>query len=308
MNRSQFNKFIVPGLFSVAKESYKQKSKEAIWKKIISGSPRSSDRAYEESAYWGGLGLPLVKPEGKEISYDDVVPGPTKRWNHRTYGLGMRVTEEAIEDILYDSIPTKMSAQSTELTSSFVELWEVLVHDIINNGTATTSHTGGDALAIFSASHPNLRGGTWSNLLSPAADLSVTSLQTAIDQFTLTKNDEGRYQVIKPRLLLVHPNNAWKADELLDSKYDPESPNNSVNSIQKWRLQTLVSPFLTDTDAFTLIADPPHADSGVIAYMRRAVTVKQDSDFETGDMKIKATARFSVEVNKPINLFHSQGA
>jgi len=308
MNRAQFNKFIVPGLFSASKESYKQKSQEAIWKKLISGGPRTSDRAYEESAYWGGLGLPVVKPEGKEITYDDAVPGPTKRWNHRTYGLGMRITEEAIEDILYPTIPTSMSSQSKELTSSFVELWEVLVHDLINSGTATTSHTGGDGLAIFSASHPNLRGGTWSNLLSPAADLSVTSLQTAIDQFTLTKNDEGRYQVIKPRLILVHPNNAWKSFELLESKFDPESPNNSVNSITKWGLTTLISPFLTDTDAFTLIADAPHEDGGVIAYMRRSVTVKQDSDFETGDLKIKATARFSVEVNKSINLFHSQGA
>lgn len=308
MNRSQFNKFIVPGLFSAAKESYKQKSQEAIWKKIIMGSPRSSDRAYEESAYWGGLGLPVVKPEGKEITYDDAVPGPTKRWNHKTYGLGMRVTEEAIEDILYPSIPTKMSSQSKELTSAFAELWEVLVHDIINNGTTTTSHTGGDGLAIFATNHPNLRGGTWSNLLSPAADLSVTSLQTAIDAFTLTKNDEGRYQVIKPRYILVHPNNAWKAHELLESNYDPETANNSINSIRKWGLQPIISPFLTDTDAFTLLAEPPHADSGVIAYMRRPVTVKQDSDFETGDLKIKATARFSVEVNKPINMFHSAGA
>jgi len=307
MNRSQFNKFIVPGLFSAATESYKQKSQEAIWKKI-SGTPRSSDRAYEESAYWAGLGLPVVKPEGKEITYDDAVPGFTKRWNHKTYGLGMRITEEAIEDILYPSIPTKMSAQSKQLTSSFVELWEVLVHDIINNGANTTSHTCGDGGAVFATNHPALRGGTWSNLLSPAADLSATSLQTAIDQFTLTKSDEGRYQVIKPRLVLIHPNQAWKAYELLESGYDPETANNSINSIKKWGLQPLISPFLTDTDAFTLIADAPHEDGGVIAYMRRAVNVKQDSDFETGDLKIKATARFSVEVNKPNNLFHSAGA
>lgn len=308
MNRSQFNKFIVPGLFSAASESYKQKSKEAIWKKIISGGPRSSDRAYEESAYYAGLGLPVVKPEGKEITYDDPVPGPTKRWNHKTYGLGMRVTEEAIEDILYPEIPAKMAAQSRELTASFAELKEVLVHDIINNGTNTTSHTAGDGLAIFSASHTLLRGGTWSNLLSPAADLSVTSLQAAIDAFILTKSDENRYQVIKPRYILVHPNNAWKSYELLESAYDPETANNSINSIRKWGLQPIISPYLTDTDAFTLIADAPHADGGVIAYMRRPVTVKQDSDFETGDMKIKATMRFSVEVNKPNNLFHSAGA
>ena len=307
MNRSTFNKYLVPGLFSAAEQSYRQKSQEAIWKKFC--KVRSdSKRAYEESSYWGGLGLPVVKPEGKEITYDDPVPGPTKRWTHATYGLGMRITEEAIEDILYNEIPTSMRAQSSELTASFVELWEVLVHDIINNGAVTTSHTGGDALAIFSGAHTNLRGGTWSNLLSPAADLSATALQTAIDNFTLIKNDANRFQVIKPRWILVHPNNAWKAYELLESGYDPESPNNSINSIRKWGLTPIISPFLTDTDAFTLVADAPNEDGGVIAFMRREVTVKEDSDFETGDMKIKATARFSVEVNKPINLYHSQGA
>lgn len=307
MNRATFNKFIVPGLFSAASESYKQKSKESIWKKFVN-LRSDSKRAYEESAYYGGLGMPVIKPEGKEITYDDVTPGPTKRWNHVTYGLGMRVTEEAIEDILYASIPVNMKSQSRELTASFSELWEVLCHDVINSGTATTSHTGGDGLAIFSASHPNLRGGTWSNILSPAADLSATSLQTAIDNFTLTKDDSNRYQVIKPKYILVHPNNAWKTEELLKSAYDPESANNSVNAIRNWGLTPLVSPFLTDTDAFTLIAEPPHEDGGIIAFMRRDVTIKQDSDFETGDLKIKATARFSVEVNKAINLYHSQGA
>lgn len=307
MNRATFNKFIVPGLFSAAEQNYKQKSKEAIYKKFV--KVRSdSKRAYEESAYFGGLGLPVVKPEGKEIVYDDAVPGPTKRWNHTTYGLGMRVTEEAIEDILYNEIPNDMASISRELTGSFVELWEVLCHDIINSGTATTSHTAGDGLAIFSASHTNLRGGTWSNLLSPTADLSATSLQTAIDNFTTTKSDSNRYQVIKPKWLLVHPNNAWKAHELLDSSYDPETANNSVNSIKGWGLSVIVSPFLTDTDAFTLIADAPNADGGIIAFMRRNVTVKQDSDFETGDLKFKATARFSVEVNKPNNLYYSAGA
>lgn len=307
MNRSTFNKFIVPGLFSAADQSYRQKSKEAIWKKLANVR-YDSKRAYEEAAYWGGLGLPVVKPEGKEITYDDPVPGPTQRWNHTTYGLGMRISEEAIDDILYTEIPTSMKAQSAELTASFAELWEVLVHDIINSGTVTTSHTAGDDLAIFSASHTNLRGGTWSNLLSPAADLSATSLQTAIDNFTLIRNDANRFQVIKPKWILVHPNNAWKSYELLESGYDPESPNNSINSIRKWGLTPLISPFLTDTDAFTLIAEPPNEDGGVIAFMRRDVTVKQDSDFETGDLKIKATARFSVEVNKPVNLFHSAGA
>lgn len=308
MNRSQFNKAIVPGLFAFAVDSYKRKEEEATWKKIVGGSARSSDRAYEDSAYFGGLGLPTHKPEGKEIQYDDFVQGPQKRWHHVTYGLGTRISEEMIEDALYPKIPTGMGAQSKELGASFGELLEILVHDIINNGTVTTNHTGGDGLAVFSASHPLLRGGTWSNLLSPAADLSATSLQTMIDNFTNTKDDSGKFQIIKPKYLFIHPNNAWKAYELLESGYDPESPNNSINSIRKWGLTPIISPYLTGRTACTLYADPAHDDGGVIAFMRREFKVKQDSDFETGDLKFKGTMRFSVEVNKLNNMYFSAGA
>ena len=306
MNRSQFNKAVVPGLFSFALESYKKKSSEAIWKQLCSMKP--SKRAYEESAYYGGLGFPALKPEGEAIIYDDFTQGPTKRWNHRTYAIGTRISEEMIDDSLYPDIPTEMSSQTKEIGDSFADLWEVLVHDIFNNGTNTTTHTAGDGLAVFSAVHTNLRGGTWSNILAPAADLSATTLQTAIDNFTTTKNDAGKFQIIKPRKILVHPNNAWKTYELLESGYDPESPNNSINSIKKWSLSPMISPFYTDTDAFTLIADPPHSDGGVIAYMRRPVKFANDGDFETGDFKFKGSARFSIEVNKPNNLYHSAGA
>lgn len=306
MNRAQFNKAIVPGLFAFMQSGYERKNKEAIWKKLC--TVKTSKRAYEENAYFAGLGLPVVKPEGQEVTYDDFTQGPTKRWNHKTYGLATRITEEMIDDSLYPEIPTAMESQTREIGSSFAELWEVLVHDIFNSGTTTTSHTAGDALAIFSGSHVSLRGGTWSNLLSPAADLSATTLQTAIDNFTTTKDDTGKYQIIKPRYILVHPNNAWKTYELLESGYDPESANNSINSIRKWGLQPLVSPYYTDTDAFTLIAEPPNMNCGVIAYMRRKPTFAQDGDFETGDAKFKGTARFSVEVNKPENLYHSAGA
>lgn len=308
MNRSQFNKAVVPGLFSFAVDSYRRKAKEATWKKIVGGKARPSNRMFEDSSYFGGLGFPVVKPEGKEITYDDFVQGPTKRWVHTTYGLGTRITEEMIEDTLYGDIPTSMESSSKEMGASFGELWEVLVHDIINNGTATTNHTGGDGLALFSASHTSLRGGTWSNILSPAADLSATSLQTAIDNFTTTKDDSGKFQIIKPKYIFIHPNNAWKAEELLKSGYDPESPNNSVNSLRNWGLEPIVSPYLTGRTAFTLWAEPTHSDAGVIAFMRREFKVQQDSDFETGDMKFKSTARFSVECAKSNNMYHSAGA
>jgi len=306
MNRAQFNKSIVPGLFALAKSSYSLKSSEAIWRKLAKVA--NSNRAYEEGAYFAGLGLPVVKPEGQEITYDDHVQGPTKRWNHRTYGLGTTITEELIEDSLYGEVPTSMQQQVKEIGDSFAELWEILVHDIFNNGTNTNNHTDGEGNAIFGTTHTRLRGGTWSNLLTPASDLSATALQTVIQEFTTQKNDSGKFQIIKPKIMLVHPNNAWKTWELLESNFDPESANNSINSIRKWGLQPMISPFYTDTDAFTLIAEPSDPNSGIRAYMRRKVTFAQDGDFDTGDMKFKGTARFSVEVNKANNMFHSAGA
>ena len=306
MNRATFNKVVVPGLFSFMSESYSPKSGEQLWKKLA--KVKKSKRAYEESAYWAGLGLLPLKPEGQSIDYDDMVEGPTKRWSHRTFGLGVKITEELIEDSLYDDLPTEMESISRELGSSANETLEVLVHDIINSGTGTSTHTDGLGNAIFSTGKARLRGGTWDNLLSPASDLSATSLQAALDTFENTRDDTGKIQIIRAKEIWLNQAQAWKAKELLNSAYDPESANNSINALKERNLQLVVSPFLTDTDAFTLIADPPHSNGGVIAYLRRAVTFAQDGDFETGDARFKSTFRFSVEDNKPNNMFHSAGS
>lgn len=195
-----------------------------------------------------------------------------------------------------------------ELGSSARETQELLVHDLINNGTATTYHTAGDGLALFSSSHLSLRTGVWSNLLSPAADLTATSLQTAIDNFECTKDDSGKYQIIKVQYLIVAPQNAWKAKELLNSTYSPENANNAINTLKERNLTLIVSPYLTDTDAWTLMAEPPSSSSGIIAFERRKVTFAQDGDFETGDSKFKCTFRFAVECNRPDNIYFSAGA
>ncbi len=311
MNRTQFNKSIVPGLFSFALDSYKPQSGDGeIWRTIVNaaGSVKNSRRAYEESAYYAGLGTIPAKPEGEPIVYDDLLQGPTKRWTHRTFGLGMRVTEEMIEDSLYPDIPTEMEAFARELGASARETITLLTFDIFNSGTGTNTHTAGDGLAIFSNAHTSLRGGTWSNLITPAADLSATTLQTAIDNHENTKDDTGKYQMLKDEWILVNPSNAWKAKELLNSGYDPESANNAINAIKERNLKLVSTPYYTDSDAFTLIARPPISNGGLIAYMRRKVTFGRDGDFDTGDALFKVTFRFSVEVNKPNNMYHSAGA
>lgn len=310
MNRTQFNKSVVPGLFSFALDSYKPQSQEEIWRTVVdaAGSVKNSRRTYEESAYYAGLGTIPAKPEGEPIGYDDMLQGPTKRWTHRTFGLGIRITEELIEDSLYPDIPTEMESFSRELGSSARETITLLTFDIFNSGTGTSTHTAGDALAIFSNSHTTLRGGTWSNLITPAADLSATTLQTSLDNFENTRDDTGKIQMIKSEWMLVNPSNAWKAKELLNSGYDPETANNAINTIKERNLKLISTAYYTDTDAFTLIARPAISNGGVIAFLRRKVSFARDGDFDTGDALFKVTFRFSVEVNKPNNLYHSGGA
>ena len=309
MNRSTFNKSVVPGLFAFMINGYKKKASESDWKAILAGgATKPSKRAYEEAAYAAGLGLFAHKPEGEAITYDDLLQGPTKRWVHKTYSLGVKITEELIEDSLYPDIPTEMRSLTSELGMSADETLAILVWDMLNNGTSTTNHTVGDALALFSNTHTYVDGSTWSNLLTPAADLSATALQTAIDNFEMLKDESGRYLNIKASKIIVNPANAWKAKELLASTYDPESANNAVNTIKDRNLKLIVSPYYTDTDAFTLKAEPSNELSGVIAFMRRKVTFASDGDFETGDYRAKGSFRFSIECAKPDSLYHSSGA
>jgi len=309
MNRSDFNKSVVPGLFDFMSSSYKPRSEEKVsYQLLTGGAPRESRRAYEQGAYWGALGLVPNKPEGQSIAYDNPVQGPTKTWTHKTYGLGVRITEELIEDSLYPEIPTEMKQLSEEIGKSCRETIEILIWDVVNNGTGTTTHTDGLAVAIFGTAKVLLRGGTWANLLSPASDLSATALQTSLDTFENTRDDAGKIQIIKASKIFVNPANAWKAKELLNSAYDPESANNSINAIKERNLTLISSAYFTDTDAFLLMAEPPHSNAGIIAYMRRPVSFAQDGDFNTGDAMFKGTFRFSVETNKPNNFFMSAGA
>ena len=310
MNRTQFNKAVVPGLFAFATAGYRPRAEQEEWRQFVeaAGSVKNSKRMFEEMAYYTGLGNVPGKGEGENIVFDEPLQGPTKRWTHRTFGLGVRITEELIEDSLYPDIPTEMGAITGELGMSSRETINSLVFDVINSGTGTTTHTAGDGLAIFSASHTSIRGGTWNNLLAPAADLSATTLQTAVDDFENTLDDSGKFQQLRAEWILVNPSNGWKVDELLNSTYDPESPNNAINTLKGLGLKKFETPYVTDTDAFTLISRPPNANTGVIFFNRRKVTFARDGDFLNGDAMFKVTFRFSVEINKAGNLYHSAGA
>lgn len=296
MNRSTFSKSVVPGLFSFMTSSFTERP--TFWDRIA--VRKSSKRAYEESAYYTGLGLVPEKPEGEGIVYDAPIQGPTQRWTHRTYALGCRVTEELIEDALYPDIPTSMSDMTKELGHSARETIEVIVHDLYNG----TTKTAGDGNAIFYNTHTKLGGGTYSNLLTPSADLSATSLRQAIENLEGTTDDRGKQQVVRPKFLMVSTADEWTARELLNSTHDPESANNAVNPLQSRNLQLIVNPYLTDDDAFFLIAERNPA----IVFVRRPVKFAQDGEFNTGDQMFKTSFRISAEVNNPVGVYKVAGA
>ncbi len=295
MNRSQFNKAVVPGLFSFMVSSYKEVP--SFYQQV--SQIKQSKRAYEESAYYAGLGLVPEKPEGEKIGYDNFIQGPTKRWVHKTYSVGVTITEEMIEDALYPDIPTQMSDMTKELGRSARETMNVLVHDIYNNA----ARVAGDGVAVFSTSHVKLGGGTYSTLAPVSADLSATSLKNAIIAMETTTDDRGKQQLIRPTTLVVAPAGEWVARELLNSTHDPESANNAVNTLQSRNLKLIVDPYLTDEDDFFLVAEK----NPIITFMRRPVKFERDSSFETGDQKFKVSFRMSCEVNLPIGLYKTSG-
>lgn len=300
MNRSTFSKSVVPGLFSFMNAALTRRP--SFYDKVT--TVKTSKKAYEESAYFAGLGLMPEKPEGEQIAYDQFIQGPTKRWNHRTYGLGIRISEELIEDSLYPDVPTDMGDMSKELGNSAAETREVLIHDMFNSGTVTTNHTAGDALAVFSTVHKALNGATWSNRSAADGSLSATTLKQGFIDFENVLSDRGIQQVQKPTKLVVPPTLEFTARELLNSTYDPYTGNNAINSIQSRNLELIVDPFLTSTTAWFLIGD----SNPIITFMRRMPKFANDGDFETGDAKFKGTFRLSVEVNKPIGIYMNKGA
>lgn len=300
MNRATFSKSVVPGLFSFMNSALKRRP--TFYDKIT--MVKTSKKAYEEAAYYAGLGLMPEKPEGEQIAYDQFIQGPTKRWNHKTYGLGIRITEELIDDSLYPDVPSNMGDMSKELGNSAAETMEVLIHDLFNSGTVTTTHTAGDGLAIFSTAHKALNGSTWSNRSATDGTLSATTLKQGFIDFENTLSDRGIQQVQMPKTLVVPPSLEFTARELIHSQYDPESGNNAINSIQSRNLTLLVDPYLTSTTAWFLIGDT----NPLITFMRRSPKFAQDGDFETGDAKFKGTFRLSTETNKPIGVYMNKGA
>lgn len=292
-SRSRFENVTAPGLFAVASEEFKRYPE--VWKQYY--AVRSSKKAYEESGYVSGFGFLMEKPEGTPIQYDARIQGPVKRWVHSTWALAARITEEAIED---DNRGI-MKRAAKDLAVSSKASRHLLATRMLMNGNATTYHTAGDGLAVFSDSHTRLGGGTWDNL-GAAADPSEASLEAAIKNFELITDHRGKKYDQRAKAVICGPTWEFKFAKLLGSTLEPETNNNAINAVGKRRkLKLIIDPEITDGRWFLM--GNKDEDIGLIWFDRIKPTMSKHGDPDTGDSKFMIRGRWSNEVNDPRQMY-----
>lgn len=247
----------------------------------------NSDKQTEKDSYESGFGLVPVKTEGRTATYDAILPGIKVTYTHLTYALGYEITEEAIED--NQRTPETFAKLPAALDRSAMETVEVSAWSVFNNGFSTA---GFDGVSLFNASHPLLQGGTQSNTPSVQADLSVTSLTAALTAIEKLVDERGLKRPLRAANLVI-PIDYWKtARELLDSDYIPESANNAINALQSKKLALVESHYITDTNAWFLVADK--AQHFLKFFWRvRPGALRRGTDFDSTNLKHLLRMRFS---------------
>lgn len=263
-----------------------------------------SDKQSERVSYETGFTAMPVKSEGVAAAYDTITPGIKTTYTHATYALGYEITEEAIEDNKHT--PETFAKLPSALSGSGEETVEISAANVFNNGF---SNTGFDAVSLFSASHPLVgsSGGTQSNLLSTAADLSVTSLQAMITAFGQMVDEKGLHRALRANRLLIGVANQFVAEELLKSEYKPYTANNEINALQSKQLTFSINHYLTDDDAYFLLAakDQCHLK---FWWRVRPGALRRGTDFDSTNLKHLARMRFSCGYDHYIGTFGTPGA
>jgi len=296
---SSFAKALWPGVNAWYGKSYKDYPEE--WKALGFETNKSS-KAYEEDVGLSSFGLASVKSEGGSISYDTERQGFTTRYNHVVYALGFIVTREIYEDDQYDVVGKR---KANALARSMRHTKEIVAANVFNRAT-TAGYTGGDGVVLLSASHPNVAGGTWSNLPTTAADLSEAALEQAYIDIAAFRDDRGLLVAAKPKKLIIAPANAFEAKRILGSDGRVGTDNNDLNAIKTMGIipEFTVNHFLTDTDQWTIVTDVP---DGLKYFERRGDQFEMDNDFDTENAKFKATARYSFGWTDPRCVYGSVG-
>jgi hypothetical protein len=299
ISRAQLLKELLPGLnalFGLEYKTYGEEHKEIY-------DTETSERSFEEETKLSGFSAAPVKNEGAAIAYDNAQEAWTARYNHETIALGFSITEEAVEDNLYDSLSkryTKALARAMAYTK------QVKAASVLNNGFSS-SYTGGDGQPLFSASHPLVSGGTNSNRLT-ASDLNETSLEAAVIQIAGWTDERGLLIAAKPNKLIVPPALMFTAKRLLDTELRVATADNDINALKAMGSIPggyTVNHFLTDTNAWFLTTDVPN---GMKHFVRTPLQNSMDGDFDTGNVRYKSRERYSFGWSDPLGMFGSPGA
>ncbi len=309
ISRAQMLKELLPGLNALFGLEYEKYEDEHA----VIYETESSDRSFEEEVKLSGFGAAPVKDEGNAISYDSAQEAFTARYNHETIAMGFAITEEAMEDNLYDSL----SARYTKaLARGMAYTKQVKAVNPLNNGF-TNSYQTGDGVNFFTASgdgvtggggHPRVDGGTNDNRPATAADLNETSLEAAIVTIAALTDERGLLIAARPRTLLIPPASMFAAKRLLDSELRPATADNDLNAIRSMGAVPggyQVNHYLTDSDSWYLITDVPN---GMRHFERTSMETSMDGDFDTGNVRYKARERYSFGVSDPLGMYGSPGA
>ena len=300
ISRAQLLKELLPGLNALFGLEYKRYGEEH--KEIY--ETETSERSFEEETKLSGFSAAPVKNEGSAIAYDNAQEAFTARYTHETIALGFSITEEAVEDNLYDSLSaryTKALARAMSYTK------QVKAAATLNNGFSA-SYVGGDGVALFSNAHPLVGGGTNSNIPGTPADLNETSLENAVIQIAAWTDERGLLIAARPRKLVIPPALQFVATRLLETKLRVGTADNDINAIENNGSIPegyAINHFLTDTNAWFLTTDVPN---GLKHFVRSPMSTGMDGDFDTGNVRYKARERYSFGWSDPLGMYGSAGA
>ncbi len=299
ISRAQLLKELLPGLNALFGLEYKRYAEEH--KEIY--ETENSERSFEEEVKLSGFAAAPVKNEGQAIAYDNGQEAWTARYTHETIAYGFSITEEAVEDNLYDSLSaryTKALARSMAYTKQIKAAFP------LNNGF--TSYQSGDGVTMFSTQHPLVSGGYNSNRPATAADLNETSLEAAVIQIAAWTDERGLLIAARPRKLIVPPGNMFVATRLLETELRTSTTDNDINALKSNGSIPegyTVNHFLTDPNAWVLTTDVPN---GMKYFIRSPLATSMDGDFDTGNARYKARERYSFGVSDPLGIFGSPGS
>ena len=299
ISRAQLLKELLPGLnalFGLEYEKYEDEHTQVY-------EVENSERSFEEEVKLSGFGAAPVKQEGASIEYDSAQESFTSRYNHETVAMGFSITEEAMEDNLYDSL----SARYTKaLARAMAYTKQTKAASLLNTGFDTFQS--GDGVTLFNASHPTVAGGTNGNRPSTNADLNETSLEQAVIDIAAYKDERGLLIAARPRKLIVPPSLMFVATRILQSDLRVGTADNDTNALRSNGSIPegfAVNHYLTDTDAFFLTTDIPN---GLKMFVRTPMSTSMDGDFNTGNVRYKARERYSFGVSDPLGIYGSPGA